>query len=152
MADNLKVNAKSKILTFKKKHNLLVDNMNSLLPPITESDIGKVLGVNDDGELEFQEISGGTKLYRHNIEMFNGGIGFSIISTKSTEYSISDFVNILRTGVNCIAISQEVENDAWLFIPANISIYGNKLYCENGNQQYESDDDVESLVDFITPL
>ena len=90
MAVNLKVNAKSKILDFKKKHNLLVEKMENLLPPITESDIGKVLGVNNDGELEFQEISGGTKLYKHTITGMGGafqGLTLEIISLDSQPYN-----------------------------------------------------------------
>lgn len=42
MAENLKVNAKSKILTFKKKHNLLVDELNGISDIISDLEDGKL--------------------------------------------------------------------------------------------------------------
>ena len=58
MADNLKVNAKTKILELKRKHNLLAKDLEDLdLPKPSISDNGKVLGVDASGKYALEEGS-----------------------------------------------------------------------------------------------
>ena len=163
MAENLKVNAKSKILTFKKKHNLLVDSMNNLLPPITESDIGKVLVVGEDGDLKFQEISGGTKLYKHTLSIkyqnahTHPFAEISIITDSPS--AIEDYFydedpqNVLKYGT-FISGSDLYEQ---IDIVSSVGIEGGEFYVSGivyGNSMHEQNYTIiyEQLTDTVTPL
>ena len=76
-----KVNANTKELEFKRKHNNLVDNVEELaedleeIPNVEEAESGTIvnaLGLDSDGKLVKGTISGGTKLFDYQI---NAGAG-----------------------------------------------------------------------------
>lgn len=64
----------------------------------TAEDVGKVLTVNEEGNLEFKEASGGTKLYKHEVNAESstgsGNQRLIFISTISTPFSnVSSITN-----------------------------------------------------------
>lgn len=69
MNEILKVNSKTSTLEWKRKYNKLVDGV-SEIPNVENAQSGtidKVLGLNSSGKLVKGSISGGTKLYKHEI-------------------------------------------------------------------------------------
>lgn len=68
---------------------------------VTEADVGKVVSVNEEGELTLVDApSGGTKLYRHELHNQNYTIsGYFIDANPNTPTSYSELKNQLSTAI-----------------------------------------------------
>lgn len=94
-----KVNANTKELEFKRKHNNLVDNVEELaenleeIPNVEEAESGTIvnaLGLDSEGKLVKGAINSGLKLYKHTITYKYGSVTQTstaiAISTRSEAY------------------------------------------------------------------
>ena len=108
---NFKVNSKSTILEFKRKHNKLVDKTGNI-PNVENAQSGTiasggVLGLNSQGKVVKGSISGGTQLYKHtiNCESPNGdGRILEIVSLSSSPISVN-VQNVYSLLINSILFS-----------------------------------------------
>lgn len=105
MSENLKVNSKTQILEFKRKHNDLVDSIptsedieeiaeevvEDTLSSVESGTIENVLGLDSEGKLVKGSVSGGKQLYEHRIFCDIGdGLGYiyiAFINDISTPYA-----------------------------------------------------------------
>ncbi len=75
-----------------------ISNISSLIPPIESGDAGKVIVVNEDEDgYELGTPSGGTKLYKHVINL--GGYGNSLICITNSEDEITDLTNAILSKI-----------------------------------------------------
>lgn len=93
------------------------------LPVVTLDDDGDILTV-VNGKWQKQTptpVSGGTKLYRHDIHIINELdsqiVNFCIMSSKQNAYTLLNIQEGIYVGSDVLAISQELENDTWEFAP-----------------------------------
>lgn len=151
MAENLKVNAKTKILTFKKKHNLLADKVDgleetveqNLLPEIESGDAGKVITVNEneDGYI-LSPVSGGEKLYMHYLFIgaqpytdISGRIKLMIISKNSQPFTRATLAQYLYNK-NIRESSKGIRCDGEILPTSNevsIPLMSPKLFAPTSN-------------------
>ena len=120
MADNLKVNAKSKILTFKKKHNLLVESFNNLdNNTIKKYDITNY-GINEIPSELISKIKLGDML-------IDDGTLYLVEYADPAEFVVVGLDNLENGIYNFVIYSYN--NDEWEFVSSETrSIDGTKLY------------------------
>lgn len=131
--------------------NVFDSEGNSLFP--LENNAGKVLAVNEDEDgLVAVEVSGGTKLYQHIIEVSANNVlkgTIYLISNSSTAYSsLSSVRAAIMDGNSAYFISEDNGDGTILSMT-----YANAIwYFDNINTQIQSIVVDDFSVNIITPL
>lgn len=140
---------------------------------VTPEDAGKMVAVNESGELTLVDVpSGGTKLYKHAISFGNMGFQFSIITTNANAYNsisalpqIEDCISVSPLTIQAIGASlipygryllgkhfYWVSNTTYLYYrnsDASFSIEDNSIVVTNTETQV---DGTENFNDTVTEL
>lgn len=94
--------------------------------------INKVLGIDTNGKLVKGDVSGGTKLYNHNIQV--GGEIIEIISTMETPYTYNQLNDVLMGNDGVLTILDYSNN---VTLIQSLSLSGGILRGAYVNQAYE---------------
>lgn len=128
---------------------------------VTSADIGKVVGVNANGELTLVPApSGGTKLYKHSIRDQYSTVQFTLLSTISTPVTDEASLKNLIQGDSCIIggmINVQISKLVTFYTstPPTSSLYVRNVYFASDGTVTVLDSDAISgmtLIDTVTEL
>ena len=118
----------------------------------TEDDAGKVLGVDENGDPALLTISGGTKLYKHLIDITcenDDSFEFYIINSSNEEITECE----MSIGMDYLSASVDLNNEEWNDMPVYIRFaVETTLVIQCGGTDFESISNVSSITDEISPL
>lgn len=120
----------------------------------TVDDYGNTVYSVDEASYNYAELSGGTKLYRHDITFISDNEEegeFTIINFSDNPLNLAS--GTIEVGYDCVAISTESSNDLWTSLPQRVDFLEDSLQVNVGEDfnTYEISNS-SSITDTVTPL